>query len=53
MAEQAILSARDLDFFYGASQALRHISLDIPAGRVPLSVPPGAESPPFCAPSTA
>lgn len=40
MAEQAILSARDLDFFYGASQALRHISLDIPAGRVTALIGP-------------
>ena len=40
MAEQAILSARDLDFFYGAAQALRHISLDIPAGRVTALIGP-------------
>ena len=40
MAEQAILSARDLDFFYGAAQALRHITLDIPAGRVTALIGP-------------
>ena len=40
MAEQAILSARDLDFFYGSSQALRHITMDIPAGRVTALIGP-------------
>ena len=31
MTEQAILQARDLDFYYGQSQALKHITIDIPA----------------------
>ena len=33
MAEQAILSARDLDFFYGAAQALRHFWKTMPTRR--------------------
>lgn len=40
MADQAILSARDLDFFYGRSQALRHITMDIPSGRVTALIGP-------------
>lgn len=31
MSEQAILRARDLDVCYGQTQALKHITLDIPA----------------------
>ena len=40
MAENPILSARDLDFYYGASQALKHIDMDIPANRVTALIGP-------------
>ena len=40
MAERIILSARELDFYYGHTQALRHISLDIPANQVTALIGP-------------
>ncbi len=40
MAEQIVLSARDLDFFYGTVQALRHISLDIPVRQATALIGP-------------
>jgi len=40
MAERVILAARALDFYYGAAQALRHVSLDIPANRVTALIGP-------------
>ena len=40
MAERTILAARDLDFYYGEVQALRHISINIPAARVTAFIGP-------------
>ena len=38
--EETILEAKDLDFFYGDSQALRHISLALPARRATALIGP-------------
>ena len=40
MAEQTILSARGLDLYYGGTQALRKIDLDIPARQVTALIGP-------------
>ena len=40
MTEQAILQARDLDFYYGQSQALKHITMDIPACKATALIGP-------------
>ena len=40
MAEQIILSARELDFYYGPVQALRKICLDVPARQVTALIGP-------------
>ena len=40
MAEQIILSARELDFYYGSVQALRKICLDIPTRQVTALIGP-------------
>lgn len=40
MAERIILSARELDFHYGHTQVLRHISLDIPVNQVTALIGP-------------
>ncbi len=40
MAEQMVLSARGLDFYYGGAQALRKIDLDIPARQVTALIGP-------------
>lgn len=40
MAEQVVISARALDFYYGRAQALRQINLDIPARRVTALIGP-------------
>ena len=40
MAEQTILSARGLNLYYGGTQALRKIDLDIPARRVTALIGP-------------
>ena len=36
MKEKDIIKARNLDFFYGRAQALRHVTAAIPAGHVGL-----------------
>ncbi len=38
--ERAKLSVRDLNFFYGSFQALKHISLDLPAHKVTAFIGP-------------
>ena len=40
MSEQIVLSARELDFYYGSVQALRRISLDIPLRRITALIGP-------------
>ncbi len=40
MADKTVLAARELDFFYGASQALRHITIQIPANQVTALIGP-------------
>ena len=40
MAEKTVFTARNLDFFYGESQALQGVSLDIPACRVTALIGP-------------
>ena len=40
MKEKDIIKARDLDFFYGRTQALRHVTAAIPAGRVTALIGP-------------
>ena len=40
MPDKTILSAKDLDFFYGPSQALRHITANIPANQVTAFIGP-------------
>ncbi|MDE6881408.1 MAG: phosphate ABC transporter ATP-binding protein PstB [Oscillospiraceae bacterium] len=40
MAEKTVFTSRNLDFFYGESQALRGVSLDIPACRVTALIGP-------------
>lgn len=40
MADTTILSARDLDFYYGETKALKGIQIDIPANRVTALIGP-------------
>ena len=40
MKEKDIIKARNLDFFYGRAQALRHVTAAIPAGRVTALIGP-------------
>ncbi len=40
MSERILLSARELDFYYGTAQALRKICLDVPQGRVTALIGP-------------
>ena len=40
MKEKYIIKARNLDFFYGRAQALRHVTAAIPAGRVTALIGP-------------
>ena len=40
MKEKDIIKARDLGFFYGRAQALRHVTGAIPAGRVTALIGP-------------
>ena len=42
-----VISAKNLNLWYGDFKALKHISLDVASGRSrPLSAPPAAASPP-------
>ena len=49
MDENIILSAKGLDLWYGPTQALKGVSMDIPEkqGDRPSSAPPAAASLPF------
>lgn len=40
MADNMIISAKDLDFYYGETHALKHISIDIPAHQVTAFIGP-------------
>ena len=40
MPDKTILSAKNLDFFYGSSQALRHITVNIPSNQVTAFIGP-------------
>ena len=40
METETILAARDLDFYYGEVQALKHITMDIPANRITALIGP-------------
>ena len=40
MDEQTVLAARDLDLWYGAFQALKHVSIDIPEKQVTALIGP-------------
>ena len=40
MPEKTILASKDLDFFYGPSQALRHITIQIPANQISAFIGP-------------
>ena len=40
VAEKAKISIRDLNFYYGSFHALKHINLDIPAGKVTAFIGP-------------
>ncbi len=52
--ETVKISARDVCVFYGEKQALFDVSIDIPKNSVTAFIGPSvAESPRFCAPSTA
>ena len=50
--DHTILSARDLNLYYGENHALKNIMIDLPERQITALIPPAAESPPFCGPLT-
>ena len=45
---EPILTAKDLDLFYGQTQALKHVNIEIPERRVTALIgPSGGQCPPL------